>query len=161
MPGMDLAENLILKKYFLPPFCRKGILDLKSIRSNAEKLKTEYDIVAPSIRVKAKFLSGGNIQRLILARELSSDPKLVIAAHPTYGLDVGATEYIRRKLVEERDKGAAVLLVSEDLEEILSLSDTIAVMYQGEIMGIGRPDEFSMEEIGLMMAGSRRMKVIS
>jgi simple sugar transport system ATP-binding protein len=159
MPGMDLAENLILKKYFLPPFCRKGILDLKSIRSNAEKLKTEYDIVAPSIRVKAKFLSGGNIQRLILARELSSDPKLVIAAHPTYGLDVGATEYIRRKLVEERDKGAAVLLVSEDLEEILSLSDTIAVMYQGEIMGIGRPDEFSMEEIGLMMAGSRRMKV--
>jgi simple sugar transport system ATP-binding protein len=159
MPGMDLAENLILKKYFLPPFCRKGILDLKSIRSNAEKLKTEYDIVAPSIRVKAKFLSGGNIQRLILARELSSDPKLVIAAHPTYGLDVGATEYIRRKLVEERDKGAAVLLVSEDLEEILSLSDTIAVMYQGEIMGIGRPDEFSMEEIGLMMAGSRRMEV--
>jgi len=161
MPGMDLAENLILKKYFLPPFCRKGILDLKSIRSNAEKLKTEYDIVAPSIRVKAKFLSGGNIQRLILARELSSDPKLVIAAHPTYGLDVGATEYIRRKLVEERDKGAAVLLVSEDLEEILSLSDTIAVMYQGEIMGIGKPNEFSMEEIGLMMAGSRRMKVIS
>jgi simple sugar transport system ATP-binding protein len=159
MPGMDLSENLILKRYFLPPFCRKGVLDLKSIRSNAEKLKTEYDIVAPSIRTKAKFLSGGNIQRLILARELSSVPKLVIAAHPTYGLDVGATEYIRRKLVEERDKGAAVLLVSEDLEEVLSLSDTIAVIYQGEIMGIGKPNEFSMEEIGLMMAGSRRMEV--
>jgi simple sugar transport system ATP-binding protein len=159
MPGMDLAENLILKRYFLPPFCRKGVLDLKSIRSTAEKLKTEYDIIAPSIMTKAKFLSGGNIQRLILARELSSAPKLVIAAHPTYGLDVGATEYIRRKLIEERDKGAAVLLVSEDLEEVLSLSDTIAVMYQGEIMGIGRPDEFSMEEIGLMMAGSRRMEV--
>jgi len=159
MPGMDLSENLILKRYFLPPFCRKGVLDLKSIRSNAEKLKTEYDIVAPSIRTKAKFLSGGNIQRLILARELSSVPKLVIAAHPTYGLDVGATEYIRKKLVEERDKGAAVLLVSEDLEEVLSLSDTIAVIYQGEIMGIGKPNEFSMEEIGLMMAGSRRMEV--
>jgi simple sugar transport system ATP-binding protein len=159
MPGMDLSENLILKRYFLPPFCRKGVLDLKSIRSNAEKLKTEYDIVAPSIRTKAKFLSGGNIQRLILARELSSVPKLVIAAHPTYGLDVGATEYIRKKLVEERDKGAAVLLVSEDLEEVLSLSDTIAVIYQGEIMGIGKPNEFNIEEIGLMMAGSRRMEV--
>ena len=159
MPGMDLAENLVLKKYFLPPFCRKGILDIKSMRSNAEKLKAEYEIIAPSIRTKAKFLSGGNIQRLILARELSAAPKLVIAAHPTYGLDVGATEYIRRKLIEERDKGAAVLLVSEDLEEVLSLSDTIAVMYQGEIMGIGRPDEFSMEDIGLMMAGSKRMEV--
>ena len=159
MPGMDLAENLVLKRYFLPPFCRKGVLDMRRIKSNAEKLRTEYDIMAPSIRTKAKFLSGGNIQRLILARELSSAPKLVIAAHPTYGLDVGATEYIRRKLVEERDKGAAVLLVSEDLEEILSLSDTMAVMYQGEIMGIGRPDELSMEDIGLMMAGSKRMEV--
>jgi len=159
MPGMDLTENLVLKRYFLPPFCRKGLLNLGSMRSNAERLVKEYDIMAPSIRTKAKFLSGGNIQRLILARELSSAPRLLIAAHPTYGLDVGATEYIRRKLVEERDRGAAVLLVSEDLEEVLSLSDTMAVMYQGEIMGIGRPDELSMEDIGLMMAGSKRMEV--
>jgi len=159
MPGMDLTENLVLKRYFLPPFCRKGLLNLGIMRSNAERLVKEYDIMAPSIRTKAKFLSGGNIQRLILARELSSAPRLLIAAHPTYGLDVGATEYIRRKLVEERDRGAAVLLVSEDLEEVLSLSDTMAVMYQGEIMGIGRPDELSMEDIGLMMAGSKRMEV--
>lgn len=113
--------------------------------------------MTPSPKTPAKLLSGGNIQKLILARELSGQPGLVIAAHPTYGLDVGATELIRQLLIRQRDAGAGVLLVSEDLEEIMTLSDRIAVIFRGEIMGVVPAAEASLEEIGLMMAGERRM----
>jgi simple sugar transport system ATP-binding protein len=114
--------------------------------------------MTPSPKTPAKLLSGGNIQKLILARELSGQPGLVIAAHPTYGLDVGATELIRKLLLRQREAGVGVLLVSEDLEEIMALSDRIAVMFRGEIMGIVPAAEASLEELGLMMAGERRAK---
>ncbi|MDH5362391.1 MAG: heme ABC transporter ATP-binding protein, partial [Aigarchaeota archaeon] len=111
----------------------------------------------PSDKTPAKLLSGGNIQRLILARETSEQPKLILAAHPTYGLDVGATEHIRKLLLNQRERGAAILLVSEDLEEIMMLSDRIAVMFEGEIMGTMDAATARLEDIGLMMAGAKRI----
>jgi len=159
VPALSVEENLVLKKHHRPPFCRGLFLNLRAVRTFAAKAVEEYGIMTPSLRTPAKLLSGGNIQRLILARELSGSPAVVIAAHPTYGLDVGATEQIRQLLLRERDAGAAVLLVSEDLEEIMELSDRIAVMFRGEIMGIIPAAEATLEEIGLMMAGEKRVRV--
>jgi len=156
VPGMTVENNLILKKHHRPPFCVGPFLQLTAVKEFAAQAIEEYDIVTPSPRTPAKLLSGGNIQKLILARELSGEPGLVIAAHPTYGLDVGATEQIRQILIKQRDSGVGVLLVSEDLEEIMALSDRIAVMFGGEIMGIVSASEAKIEEIGLMMAGERR-----
>ncbi|KUK26822.1 MAG: ABC transporter ATP-binding protein [Acetothermia bacterium 64_32] len=156
VPGMTVEDNLILKRHHRPPFSRGPFLKLREIRRFASRSIEEYEIMTPSLRTPAKLLSGGNIQKLILARELSGRPGLVVAAHPTYGLDVGATELIRQLLIRQRDSGAGVLLVSEDLDEIMSLSDRIAVMFGGEIMGILPAAEASLEEIGLMMAGERR-----
>ncbi len=157
VPGLSVEENLILKKHHRPPFCRWLFLELRAIRAFAQRAVEEYAIMTPSLRTPAKLLSGGNIQRLILARELSGRPAVVIAAHPTYGLDVGATEQIRQLLLRQREEGAAVLLVSEDLEEIMALSDRIAVMFRGEIMGIVPAGEATLEELGLMMAGEKRV----
>ncbi len=156
VPGLSVEENLILKRHHREPFCWGGFLQTWAIRAFAQKAVEEYGIMTPSLRTPAKLLSGGNIQRLILARELSGKPVVVIAAHPTYGLDVGATEQIRQLLLRQREEGAAVLLVSEDLEEIMELADRIAVMFRGEIMGIVAAGEATLEEIGLMMAGERR-----
>ncbi|HOD73438.1 MAG TPA: heme ABC transporter ATP-binding protein, partial [Candidatus Bipolaricaulis anaerobius] len=155
VPGMTVEENLILKKHHRPPFSSGPLLRLSEVRKFAEQAIEEYEIMTPSPRTPAKLLSGGNIQKLILARELSGEPGLVVAAHPTYGLDVGATELIRQLLLRQRDAGAGVLLVSEDLEEIVSLADRIAVMFRGEIMGIVEASEAELGEIGLMMAGTR------
>jgi len=157
VPNMSIAENLVLKNYRDSPFSKILFLNLAVIDQEAEKLISEYNIITPSKKTQAKLLSGGNIQRLILARELSEKPCLIVAAHPTYGLDVGATEYIRTLLLEQREEGAAVLLVSEDLEEIMSLSDRIAVMFEGVFMGILPAESAEVEEIGLMMAGAKRM----
>jgi simple sugar transport system ATP-binding protein len=116
-------------------------------------------VVTPSSEIPAKTLSGGNLQKLILARVLAQDPKILIASEPTRGLDVGATEYIRRKLLECKKRGAAILLISEDLEEILTLSDRIAVMYMGKVMGIIPARKAKIEQIGLMMAGTPLSKI--
>jgi simple sugar transport system ATP-binding protein len=156
--GMSVEDNLILKKHHRQPFSRGPLLNLREIRRFAKQSIEEYEIMTPSPKTPAKLLSGGNIQKLILARELSGQPGLVIAAHPTYGLDVGATELIRKLLLRQREAGVGVLLVSEDLEEIMALSDRIAVMFRGEIMGIVPAAEASLEELGLMMAGERRAK---
>jgi len=161
IPNMSVAENLILKNYRESPFSNKLFLNLTVIDQKAEKLISEYNIVTPSKKTQAKLLSGGNIQRLILARELCEEPRLIVAAHPTYGLDVGATEYIRTLLLRQREEGAAVLLVSEDLEEIMSLSDRIAVMFEGGFMGIVPAESAEVEEIGLMMAGAKRMTEVT
>jgi len=155
--NMSIAENLVLKNYRDSPFSKILFLNLAVIDQEAEKLISEYNIITPSKKTQAKLLSGGNIQRLILARELSENPCLIVAAHPTYGLDVGATEYIRTLLLKQREEGAAVLLVSEDLEEIMSLSDRIAVVFEGVFMGILPAESAEVEEIGLMMAGAKRM----
>ena len=161
VPNMSVAENLILKRYYKPPYCEKFFIDRRKVIEDANKLIEEFNIVTPSPLTPAKLLSGGNIQRLILARELASSPSLIIAAHPTYGLDVGATEYIRKILLNERERGSAILLVSEDLEEIMELSDRVAVMFEGEIMGILPVEKANLEDIGLMMAGAKRMGVVA
>ncbi|MFQ6014544.1 MAG: ABC transporter ATP-binding protein [Anaerolineae bacterium] len=153
VPNMSVAENLILKKYRYPPCSQGSFLDFAFVGQQAEKLISEYDIVVPGQDTPAKLLSGGNIQKLILAREMSGNPRFIVAAHPTYGLDVGATEYIRQLLLQQRERGAAILLVSEDLEEVLSLSDRIAVMFEGNVVGIRDAVKADVEEIGLMMAG--------
>ena len=113
----------------------------------------EYDVKTPSLDTPTSSLTGGNIQKLILARELSGDLKVLPAAQPTRGVDIGASEYIHRRLIEQRSAGTAVLVVSEDLDEVFALSDRIAVIYEGQIVGIVDPATATREEIGLMMAG--------
>ena len=157
-PNLSVEENLILKMYYTAPYSDGIFLNTSYISSVTKNLMAEYEIMAPSPSIPAKQLSGGNIQRLILARELTGDPRIIIAAHPTYGLDVGATEYVRQRLLEERKRGAAILLVSEDLEEILTLSDRVAIIFEGKIMGIVAVEEANIEEIGLLMAGTKKVE---
>lgn len=153
--AMSVAENLILRRYRDPPFAHGPILDQTSIALFAQRLIAEYSIQTPSIRTPARLLSGGNIQKLILARELSNHPGLIVAAHPTSGLDVSATEHIHRLLLQRRDKGAGVLVISQDLDELLAISDRIAVFFAGEVMGIVETANAQRETLGLMMAGQR------
>jgi len=156
VPALSIRENLILKDYRHPPFSRWAFLNNKKTEENAHRAMSDYQIVAPSDETPAMLLSGGNIQRVILARELSKNPSLIVAAHPTYGLDVGATEQVRQVLLAQRERGVATLLISEDLEEIMTLSDRILVMFNGEVMGIIDAEGADIEEIGLMMAGTRQ-----
>jgi simple sugar transport system ATP-binding protein len=155
VPALSIRENLILKKYHRSPFSYRGFLDNKEIEANARRAMLDYQIAAPSCETPAKLLSGGNIQKVILARELSENPSLIVAVHPTYGLDIGATEQVRQVLLVQRERGAATLLISEDLEEIMTLSDRILVLFNGEVMGILDAESADIEEIGLMMAGTR------
>lgn len=157
VPNLPVYENAVLRDYYKQPFSYRGILNYKSIKDFAIRLVKEFSIATPSIETKTKLLSGGNIQKLILARETTTKSTFIVAAHPTYGLDISATEYIRKLLLQKRKEGSAILLVSEDLEEILQLSDRVAVMFMGEFMGIVDPKKTSIEEIGLMMAGSKRV----
>jgi ABC-type uncharacterized transport system ATPase subunit len=152
-PNLSIADNLIMKIYRHPPIGKKWAIDGAAVYQHAETLKEAYDIMAPSIDTHSRLLSGGNLQRMILAREISGKPKVIVAVQPTRGLDVGAIEGVQRLLLEQRLAGAAILLISEELEELFSLSDRVAVIYEGEIMGIfEEPDQ---ETIGLMMAGQR------
>ncbi|NOX60577.1 MAG: ABC transporter ATP-binding protein, partial [Chloroflexi bacterium] len=154
----NVAENLILQDHVRPPFSRGIFLDFKAIRTHAQALVSQFDIRTPSLETPTKSLSGGNIQKLILARELARRPRVLIAAQPTRGVDIGATEYIHERLLEQRAEGLATLLISEDLDEVKALSDRIMVLFGGEIMGVVNSDEVTIEELGLMMAGERRIK---
>jgi len=154
-PSLSLAENLIMKSYRTTPVGTGWVLNRPVIRSQAEELKEAYDIAAPNIDVQARLLSGGNLQKAILGREMSAQPKIIVAVQPTRGLDVGAIEAVQRVLLAERARGTAILLFSEELEEVMSLSDRIAVIYEGQIMGEVKPEETTLEQIGLMMAGQR------
>jgi simple sugar transport system ATP-binding protein len=156
-PGLCLYDNAILKQHHKQKYSSKLFLAYGKIKQHAQRLISDFKVMAPSINVQTKNLSGGNIQKLILGREISEDPSLLVASHPTYGLDVGATEYLRKQLLKRRKEGGAVLLVSEDLEEIFELCDRIAVMFQGEFMGILNSDDPRLNDIGLMMAGSLRL----
>lgn len=149
-------ENLILGSHNGPTF-RKGRirLNLEAASNYAKRLIKEFFIKTPTADTSARYLSGGTQQRVILAREFSRKPKLIVASQPTRGLDVGATEYVRQKLVEIRDQGCAILLISADLDEIWALSDTIAVMYEGKIVAIRDPEKTSEQELGLLMAGGK------
>jgi simple sugar transport system ATP-binding protein len=157
VPDFSVMENLILGSHKEPEFTMWGFsLDQEKASSFSKGLVEDYSIQTPSVDAPARNLSGGTQQRVIVAREFSREPMLIIAAQPTRGLDVGATEYVRKKLVEMRDRGSAVLLVSADLDEIRALSDRIAVMYEGEIVAIKDPEDTSEQELGLLMAGGRR-----
>ena len=151
--SFPIHDNLMLCTYYQPPFARGINLQEKAIISNAETLVEQYDVRTPSIYVPASSLSGGNQQKVIVAREFSRPIKLLIASQPTRGLDVGSIEYIHSRIIEKRDEGTAVLLVSSELDEILALSDRIAVMYRGQIVDIVPAAEASKEYIGLLMAG--------
>ncbi|MHB0885573.1 MAG: ABC transporter ATP-binding protein [Bacillota bacterium] len=155
--GLPVAENLMFGNFYCEPYSRHGFLQLGKMEEIATKQIQEFDIRTPSSKVEARNLSGGNQQKIVLARELSRSPKLIIAMLPTRGLDVGATEFVHHRIIAARDRGAAVLLISTELEEILSLSDRIAVMYEGEIMGVVPRDAADVNELGLMMAGAKRL----
>ena len=145
---------MVLEVYDKKPFSNKGLLNKKEIRKHAEKIIKEFDVRsgegAESI---ARSLSGGNQQKAIIGREIELNPELLIAAQPTRGLDVGSIEYIHKRLVEQRDRGKAVLLVSLELDEILNVSDRIAIINNGELIGVVNADETNENEVGLMMAG--------
>src|SRR4051795_2437836 len=151
--SFTVAENLVLDLYDQAPFGSGASLDLARIRANAEERVTEYDVRTPSVDAAASTLSGGNQQKVVLARELSRPLRLLVVSQPTRGLDVGSMEFVHRRIVAERDNGAAVILVSSELDEVLGLADRIAVMYRGKILE-ELPAGASAEEIGLLMAGS-------
>ena len=155
-PGLSLADNLIMKSYREAPVSRGWVLNRPLIRERAQSLKKEYDIAAPNIDVEVRLLSGGNLQKAILAREMTAGPKLIVAVQPTRGLDVGAIEAVQHVLLREREKGTAILLISEELEEIMTLSDRIVGIYEGQNMGELTAEEATLTEIGLMMAGTPR-----
>jgi len=150
---MTVAQNMVLEK--LDQFSRKGALDRGGIRRYAESLIEDYQIKA-SPKDRMRTLSGGNLQKVVLARVLAQKPKVLVVAQPTRGLDVAATEYVRNKLLEQRAEGAAILLISEDLDEILQLSDTIAVLYEGRIMDVRAAQGATPHELGLLMAGVQK-----
>ena len=150
---MMLSENIALQTYYKEPLSNKGVLNYNQINSYARKLMEEFDVRAASELVPAGALSGGNQQKAIIAREVDRNPDLLIVSQPTRGLDVGAIEYIHKRLISERDKGKAVLVVSFELDEILNLSDCIAVIHDGKIQGIVKPSETNKQELGILMAG--------
>ena len=156
VPKLSLTKNVALKSYRQPPFSKNLLIDWNHTATHTDALIAEFEVKTPGNQTPAGKLSGGNLQKLILAREVASDPPLLIAVHPTYGLDVAATKFVREALLAQRKKGAGVLLISEDLEEILAISDRVAVIYEGQIMGILPAEEAQqkIDAIGLMMAGT-------
>jgi len=154
-----IADNLVLNSYYLPPFASGVMMHERAILATAADLVHQFDVRTPSTQALASTLSGGNQQKVIVAREFSRPIKLLIASQPTRGLDVGSIEYIHQRVVDKRDQNCAVLLVSPELDEIMSLSDRIAVMYRGKIMDIVQANQVTREQLGLLMAGVKeRMK---
>jgi simple sugar transport system ATP-binding protein len=150
--SFSIAENLILDTHELPPVASRGVMDMGYIKDNAQRLVKEFDVRTQSIYDTASSLSGGNKQKVVLARELSRSVKLVIASQPTRGLDVGSIEFVYNRLLAERAANKAILLFSTELDEVIALADRIAVIYKGEIVGIVKSD-VTREKLGLMMAG--------
>jgi simple sugar transport system ATP-binding protein len=163
-PNLSVTDNVIMKKYRQPPISRSGLLDMTQATRFAKELKDAYDIIVPTVETPVRLLSGGNLQRVILAREISGHPNFMVAVQPTRGLDVGAIEGVHRLLLTQREAGAAVLLISEELEELFALSDRIYVIYEGHIMGelqlgLEEPSPEVVETIGLMMTGTPFEKI--
>jgi simple sugar transport system ATP-binding protein len=156
-PSLSIASNVALKSYRRPECSRGPLLRLRAIRDRALELIRRYDVRAPGPQARVRQLSGGNLQKLVLGREFSGEPRALIAASPTRGLDVGALETVHAYLRDAAKRGIAVLLLSEDLDEILTLADRIAVMYEGRIVGEVDAEEATVEELGLMMAGGEPM----
>ncbi|MBW4430930.1 MAG: ABC transporter ATP-binding protein [Pelatocladus maniniholoensis HA4357-MV3] len=151
----SIAQNLILKAFKKVPFCHRFLLQPEIINNNAKSAMQEFDIRAAGIDVKVSHLSGGNQQKVVLARELAGQPQLIVAMQPTRGLDVGATQAVQRRLIAQTQRGAAILYISTELEEVMAISDHIAVMYRGEFVDILDAQRTTIEEIGLLMGGGR------
>jgi simple sugar transport system ATP-binding protein len=153
LSDVSVAENLALETFWQPPFSRGSLLNYRAIRAAARELVRRFDVRTPSIMTPAGKLSGGNAQKMVLAREIALQPRFLLAAQPTRGLDISAIEYVHRTLIEQRDQGVAILLISSELDEIFSLSDRIAVLYEGRVMGIVAGGNEAMRVVGMMMAG--------
>ncbi|HMU92511.1 MAG TPA: ABC transporter ATP-binding protein [Anaerolineales bacterium] len=158
-PNLSVTDNVIMKNFRKPPISKGGLLDMTAAGKFANELKQAYDIIVPNVNTPVRLLSGGNLQRVILAREISEHPDFMVAVQPTRGLDVGAIEGVHKLLLAQREAGAAVLLISEELDELLGLCDRVYVIYEGKIMGevpipIGKREEDLIETIGLMMTGT-------
>ncbi len=151
--SFTVAENLVLDSYYGPPYSRRGVLDGTAIRESAQQLVTDYDVRPPIIENTGGALSGGNAQKMIVAREFSRDVPLVLCAQPTRGIDVGSIEYIHEQIVRKRDEGKAILIVSTELDEIFALSDRILIMFDGRIVAERKASETTPTEVGLFMAG--------
>jgi len=155
-PNLTITDNVIMKHYRIAPIGNGATIDAVQATRYAQKLKQTYDILAPSVRTQARKLSGGNLQKVILSREITVNPRLIVAVQPTRGLDVGAVEAIQEHLLAQRREGTAILLISEELEELLALSDRIAVLFDGRVMGVVDGATASVEEIGMMMVGTEQ-----
>jgi simple sugar transport system ATP-binding protein len=158
-PNLSITDNMIMKKYRSSPIAEHGMLNMGVATKFANDMRTAYDIIVPNVETPARLLSGGNLQKVILAREISGEPTLMVAVQPTRGLDVGAIEGVHRLLLAQREAGAAILLISEELEELLSLSDRVYAIYEGRTMGevqVGTQEatQEMVETIGLMMTGT-------
>ncbi|MCJ7435040.1 MAG: ABC transporter ATP-binding protein [Anaerolineales bacterium] len=158
-PNLSVTDNVIMKNYRKPPISNNGLLDMKAAVKLANELQTTYDIIVPNVSTPVRLLSGGNLQRVILAREISGNPAFMVAVQPTRGLDVGAIEGVHKLLLAQREAGSAILLISEELEELLALSDRVYVVYEGKIMGEVKMEEKIsgknlIETIGMMMTGT-------
>ena len=156
--AMSISENIALQTYYIERISKNGILNYQNITNYAKRLMEEFDVRAANEYVSASALSGGNQQKAIIAREMDRDPDLLIVSQPTRGLDVGAIEYIHKRLIEARTQGKAVLVVSFELDEILNVSDRIAVIHDGKIQGIVTPEETNKQELGILMAGGKIQK---
>ncbi|MBK5262057.1 MAG: heme ABC transporter ATP-binding protein, partial [Peptostreptococcaceae bacterium] len=156
----SMSQNLIMKKYFTPQFENRGLIKFNEINEFSEDLVEKFDIRSgQGINTSMRSMSGGNQQKVIIAREIDVDPEILIAVQPTRGLDVGAIEYINNQLISIRDEGKAILLISLELDEVMNISDRILVIYEGEIVANVKPEEVTIQELGLYMAGSKRSEV--
>jgi simple sugar transport system ATP-binding protein len=163
-PNLSVTDNIIMKKYRHAPISHGGMLDMNAATQFANKLKQAYEIIVPTVETPVRLLSGGNLQRVILAREISGAPSFLVAVQPTRGLDVGAIEGVHTLLLAQREAGAGILLISEELEELLWLSDRVYVIYEGSIMGEiaigqGAASQEMVDKIGLMMTGTPLDKI--
>ena len=148
-----VAENLILVDYDQAPYVRNGLLSFSSIEERSEQLVSDYSIRTPSTGTLTRKLSGGNIQKVVIAREFSGGAETLVVAQPTRGIDIGAAEYIHEQLLVQRSQGKAILLISEDLDEVMALSDRLVVMYEGRVMGRMNREDATIEQVGLLMSG--------
>lgn len=154
--NFSASENMIINCYDRPPFTKNHLFNSRQVKENGKKLVEEYDVRPRDPDALARSFSGGNQQKIIIAREFAQDPRLVVAVQPTRGLDIGASDFVHQKLLEQKEKGAGVLLISADLDEVLAVSDRVLVINEGEIMGEFVPGEIDYTEIGLMMGGTKR-----
>ncbi|MGI9621670.1 MAG: heme ABC transporter ATP-binding protein, partial [Acidimicrobiales bacterium] len=148
-----VAENLLLVDYEKPPYTKRGLLNFSAIGERCRDLVDRFSVKTPSIEQPTRYLSGGNIQKVVIAREFSCDADVLVVAQPTRGVDIGAAEYIHERLLEQRRNGAAILLISEDLDEVLQLSDRVIAILEGQVMGEIQREDANPQKVGLLMSG--------